>query len=61
MVPLEALTRYSKEEDENGPPSGPEAMMPEAGVITNEGGGDPAEISAMASDVSTIVSTSWIS
>jgi hypothetical protein len=38
-LPLEALTRYSTDRGENGPPWGPEKAMLVEGVTTNDGGG----------------------
>jgi hypothetical protein len=37
-VPVEALTRYSTDCGENGPPWGPEKAMLVEGVTTNDGG-----------------------
>ena len=38
-MPVDALTRYWKEDGENGPPSGPETAIPVRGVTINEGRG----------------------
>jgi len=38
MVPLDALTRYSISDGENGPPGGPETAMLVEGVTINVGG-----------------------
>jgi hypothetical protein len=48
MVPLDALTRYSMSDGENGPPGGPETAMLVAGVTINVGGDCPVGLCAAA-------------
>jgi hypothetical protein len=47
-VPVDALTRYSLSEGENGPPWGPQKAMLADGVTINEGGDCPAGFCAAA-------------
>jgi hypothetical protein len=46
MVPVDALTRYSASEGENGPPWGPKKAMLADGVTINDGGDCPAGVCA---------------
>lgn len=41
-MPVDAFTRYSVNEGENGPPWGPEKAMLVDGVTINDGGDSPA-------------------
>jgi hypothetical protein len=45
-VPIDALTRYSISDGENGPPWGPEKAMLVDGVTINDGGDCPAGLCA---------------
>jgi hypothetical protein len=45
-VPVDALTRYSISDGENGPPGGPEKAMLVDGVTINVGGDGPAGCAA---------------
>jgi hypothetical protein len=50
-VPVDALTRYSRSDGENGPPGGPEKAMLVDGVTINIGGDCPLGFCAAAISV----------
>ena len=49
-MPVDALTRYSISDGENGPPGGPEKAMLVDGVTVNDGGDCPAGLCAAPID-----------
>jgi hypothetical protein len=49
MVPVDALSRYSIADGENGPPRGPEKATLVDGATTNVGGDCPVDFCAAAS------------